>query len=198
MKAWTVQTNEAFAILNRDGVLYCDCPRCARYMDDGNDGVFNRAYDWMMSQMERRIPVSRPQQAAYPLWVWVQVGSYKKEYHPSGNDYTHGKDVLLELDIPEDQILLSDFDLWHCVLNEGSTGTDRLMEKALDRFYCQNKEATLQEYPQELREYVIQSWERIFQLDRRDRNASRMRRNRTIQGTLWQIRSEWVRSYRML
>lgn len=199
MKSWSIQSTEAFATLNRDGVLYCDSPRTALYLDEPDNDIFSRSYAWMTVQMEKRMRVPRPEPANYPLWVWVQVGSYRKEFHPSSDEYEHGKSVLLTLDVPEDEILLSDFDIWHCVLNEFSTGTDRMMERRLNRFLDENGVHTkLKDYPPELREYVVSSWERVFDLDRRDRDFPTMRRNRNIQGTMWQIRSEWVSGYRML
>lgn len=165
MKAWTIQSTNAFAALNRDGVLFCDTSRTALYLDGEDSTAFVSACKWMMDQMVARMAVRRPEKAAFPLWAWVQVGSYKKEYHPSGNQYEHGKSVLLTLDVPDDEILLSDFDIWNCVLNGFSTGAEKEL-----------------------------SWERVFDLDKRDKDFPTMKRNRKIQGTLWQIRSEWENS----
>ena len=198
MRLWAVQGSDAFFILNRDGVLHCSSPLSAIDLDEGENGAFNRAYAWMAGQMEKRMTVPRPEKALYPLWAWAQVGSYKKEYHPGSGDYVHGRSVLLELDVPEEELLLSDFDIWHCVLNGTSAYTDMQMEKRLDRYLLENGPKELEEMPQELREYVVSSWERVFDLDRRDRFFSKMKRNRYIQATMWQIRSEWVKGYRML
>lgn len=194
MKLWSIQSREAFSILNRDGVLYCSNPATAIYLDDGENGAFSRAYAWMANQMERRIKVPRPENALFPLWAWAQVGSYKKEYHPDSSDFVHGSSVLLELDVPDEELLLSDFDIWHCVLSGSGAYTDKRMEKRLARYYDENGFKKPEVLPQDLRDYVVSSWERVFDLDRRDRYFSKMRRNRFIQASMWQIRSEWVRS----
>ena len=41
---------------------------------------------------------------------------------------------------------------------------------------------------------LIRSWERVFDLDTRFGYAPRMRRNRDIQATFWELRLEWVTS----
>ena len=197
-RLWTIQRNEAFVTLNRDGVLYCDSPRNAIHLDEGTDGMLNRAYVWMIAQMEKRIPSPRPDMASYPLWAWAQVGSYKKEFHPSSNEYEHGRDVLLVLDVPEEEYLLSDFSMWHHVINGWSTGVDPVMERRMRRYMDEHKISDMDNLPDEYRDYVVSSWERIFDLKLQDKNFPSMKRNRDIQATMWQIRSEWVKGYRML
>lgn len=198
MRLWTVQSSSAFIALNRDGVLYCDSPRTADHLDDGESDMFRRAYDWMMDQMEKRIPAPRPKDAQFPLWAWAQVGSYKKEYHPFGHVYTHGKSVLLELDVPDDQVLLSDYDIWYCVANRWSTYLDPLMERKLKHYQDEHVTAGFDDLPKELKDYVTSSWERAFDLNNRDKAFPNMKRNRMIQATLWQIRTEWVKGYQVL
>lgn len=68
--------------------------------------------------MAKRIS-SPPFGVNYPIWAWhLWEGSSnrpdmrKSSYAPRGTPI-----VRIKLDIPENEILLSDFDLWHYVLN---------------------------------------------------------------------------------
>jgi len=51
----------------------------------------------------------------------------------------------------------------------------------------------ISDWPPEIRDKIVASWERIFDLDWRDPYQKMcMRRNRAIQGTLWLLRKEWL------
>lgn len=68
MKVWTLKDLNAWQVLKKDGILF------------GNkDKVFEEfipAYQWMMLQMQKRLP---NYSGNYPVWVWCdcQVGMYK-------------------------------------------------------------------------------------------------------------------------
>lgn len=66
----------------------------------------------MMSQMEKRIP---NYQGEYPIWLWW---TEKPDLRCSGHFERGIQAVCLEVEIPNECILLSDFDAWHCVLND--------------------------------------------------------------------------------
>lgn len=156
MRVWTILSTKAFVSLNRDGVV------CG----DNSSDISINDLSWMIDMMKSRIHTSCPEEAKYPIWAVAQVGSYKKEYHPSDKEYTHERDVLLILDVPENEILLFDSDMWRSVLNGSMDG--------------------------------IETRESIFDLNYRSKRFPKMKRNKNIQGCMWQIRSEWVRGYRML
>ena len=72
--------------------------------------------------------------------------------------------VMLELNVPDDTVLLSDFMLWHLPLNNGAICTKH-----------------------ESKEYEK------CNLDMRDPYLTMTRRkNRSIQGTIWLLRKEWL------
>lgn len=70
--------------------------------------------------MSRRIG-EPPLGVRYPVWAWFQYEN-ERSRRPDLRRSAHGpsgtRAVLIEFDIAEDQVLLSDFDLWHYVLNE--------------------------------------------------------------------------------
>lgn len=81
-----------------------------------------------------------------------------------------------------DRVLLSDFDFWHCVLNESYLACD---ERDFETFYSAAE-------PDPVR--VRESWDRIFDLSFGDPAYCGPVDERSIQATLWQIRREQVRS----
>ncbi|MCQ2147327.1 MAG: DUF3841 domain-containing protein [Bacteroidales bacterium] len=96
--------------LNRDGVLYAD-----------SSTEDSKAFHWMLDMMCDRIPSYEA--AKFPIWAKAQVGSYKKQYNPSGKEHPHGKDVLLVLDVPENELLLFDSDMWDGILSDSLDDT---------------------------------------------------------------------------
>lgn len=89
--------------------------------------------------------------------------------------------VMLELNVPDDTVLLSDFMLWHLPLNHGAICTKH---ESKESEKCS---------PKNQKERMLTTWERIFDLDMRDPYLTMTRRrNRSIQGTIWLLRKEWL------
>lgn len=72
---------------------------------------FLRPYQWMMNQMQKRIP---DYNGDFPIWLWPE----KQDLRRSGYKKRGTKAAYLEIEIPENQVLLSDFQAWHCALND--------------------------------------------------------------------------------
>lgn len=81
--------------------------------------------------------------------------------------------MLLTLDVPNEQILLSDFDMWHVVLNDGY----------LPLCSKDDRETFTQEEK-------IASWENVFCWDN---ITDYWKSPKTTQATLWEIWPEWVK-----
>lgn len=172
MILWTIQQQGAWQTAQRRGVLRSD----ARHQAD----VFREPYAWLRREMHRRIgPPPRGVQS--PVWAWLQYenGSRRRPdlrrsaHLPSGS---HG--VLIEFSAPEDQVLLSDFELWHYVLN---------------RWYLPQTPAEVEhDVAGEAR--MERSWQRIFDLDWSLEDVAVPRPEKSIQGTLWQVPLGDVRS----
>ena len=103
--------------------------------------------------------------------------------------------MRIELDVADDRVLLSDFDLWHYVLNywylPESEKDGREFEKKLARlglsFHGCNHEHPLPNI--RYCKHIGRSWERIFDInwsDRRHAIASPLKK-KSIQATLWEI-----------
>ena len=81
--------------------------------------------------------------------------------------------VLLTIDVPDDQVLLSDFDYWHVVLNDG------------ELIFPYDENAN---YSKEKRH---KSWDSIFDYECKWSNEERVI-GLSTQATMWEIKEEWV------
>ena len=103
--------------------------------------------------------------------------------------------VRVELKVANDRVLLSDFDLWHYVLNYWHLPTTekdgKAFEKKLARaglsFYGRNHQHPLPHV--RYRQEIERSWERIFDTDWADREhaIASPPKKKSIQATLWEL-----------
>jgi uncharacterized protein DUF3841 len=112
MRVWMIAEATLYARLSADRVLYADPALAMEGFED--------AYAWMRSQMALRLPHYG---GHWPWWAWVHppCGHLRPDlrerqlYH---NGWPEGTVCMrLELDVPDVELLLSDFDMWHAVLN---------------------------------------------------------------------------------
>ena len=113
MIIWTQQPFKVYRKIITDGFYYCNPKLIPILQEDEN---FKRAYSWMIKEMHRRIGYPR-QQNSYPIWGWYRSHDFKHQRPDFRWSKNYKNDVCIELDIPENQVLLSDFESWHFVLN---------------------------------------------------------------------------------
>lgn len=126
---YTVQHLEAWLEFQRTGFIRGYKERA----------MFPKEYGWLKGQMEKRVSLY---QGDYPVWLWTEKPESFEGHLPYGQ-----KGVLLTVDLPEEQVLLSDFDMWHFVLNNITIHTK---EQAASKVKDISKEI---------------SWEHIFDLN---------------------------------
>ena len=165
---WTIQHADAWAALQRDGVLRGDPERVW--------AEFQPAYDWMAARMEKRIGPP-PEGVRVPLWAWYQWEGRRgaRDLRQSGYARRGTPMVQIEFEIGESLALLSDFDRWHTVLCGGYLALD-----AQDPGTCP----------------VEASWERIFDLDHWTPGWDTPPEEQSIQAVFWELRLEQVRKVR--
>lgn len=154
---YTIQTVRAWKQFQKQGFLVGDEKRA----------MFPKEYDWLLSQMRKRIPSF---EGEYPIWLWPE----RKE--PLSNKNHHLKRtawVCLTLEIPDELVLLSDFDAWHCVLNN----CYYLVNDEEEELY-ENKQLTMSKED---------SWERIFDLELSKELFKDYKESFWIQGTTGKI-----------
>lgn len=133
MQYWTIQTVEAWNQAQALGFL------------KGNPEYvwqeFMRSYRWMISQMKQRMP---RYDGEFPVWLWTG----RPDLRFSGRLAKGQRGVLLEVRLEADDVLISDFQAWHMVLNDHFLALTEREEELYDNgALALTKE---------------ESWERIF------------------------------------
>ncbi len=168
MLLWTIQSEAAYKSLEKYGTLTSD-------VSNVWEESFIPAYNWMRKQMTNKIGKA-PNEHCYPIWAWYQWEGLRKRpdmrKHTRSFNHTKEKIYLLTLDVPDEEVLLSDFDNWHYVL--GNWG---LVYPYEDRVYTQEEKE--------------ESWHHIFDITCSfDPTHNQM--SLSTQATMWQIKKEWV------
>lgn len=141
---WTIQPVIQWENLVRNGVMRSDGRHAFR--------PYRSAYRWMRQQMKEKI---RSYRGPSLLWAWH---SPKPDLRRRAHLWVGKLGVRIEFEVPRDQILLSDFESWHHVLNgwylawsekEFDDWYKSLPKKISDKHVCLIKE----------------SWQRIFDLE---------------------------------
>ena len=190
MKLWTIQTIEFYDALQKNGVVHCDRESwlCREYRE---------MYDWMADEMRKRIGNPPNPDVRYPLWAWYQYTSRKKPkppVSPSILDSDQEEGVILEIEIPDNEVLLSDFGLWHVPLNGHPISDDKTLMRRFDAFRATHGgSCDFEDYPEELQHDIMVTWSVIFDLRTRLRQwIAKAMWNRSIQACFWQLKLEQV------
>ncbi|EGK12917.1 hypothetical protein HMPREF9374_1212 [Desmospora sp. 8437] len=128
---YTVHTKEAWIQFQKAG-----------YLTGSREHVRDElleAYHWMMKQMAKRLP---RYEGEYPIWLYTQFPDHYRYTMEKGLEC-----VLLAVELREEDVLISDFETWHCVLNQ---------------WYLLWEDEDEDHPPLSMEE----SWERIFELER--------------------------------
>lgn len=150
MTVWTIQNLPAWEFFQQHGTLSGQ----ETYIEP----ELQAAYEWMRAQLIKRIPGYG---GGWPVWLWVGWGKKRKRPDlrarwllPSGT-----KGMRIELIVPQCQVLISDFNLWHCVLNNAYCGWTEIEQEGWYR-----REDSANVPVQILQAEKVKSWERCFDL----------------------------------
>lgn len=186
MRIWSVQPQEVYNQLLREGKFICDPSRSELVTDYG----FGKPYDWMSMQMKKRIG-EPPEGVIYPIWAWHTLDwQHKKpDLRRSEFRFFEGDQLCIELEIPDQDVLLSDEEAWHFVLNNWYYG-DASNEEESKREDAWFDSLSIEEQAA----VKAKSWEKIFDVAPLDNGWSR--RGCFIQATFWQLEPENVMAVR--
>ena len=183
MILWTSQEEAVYNELLKTGVYRCDLNLSS--MKDCRE-----KYDWLVRQMKQRIGPP-PEQVTYPVWaLYQQDGKHRKpdlrrerwEFGCDGERF-----ACIEIEIPDRDVLLSDFDAWCMLLSDFLISDTEQEGCCLEAQY----EALS---PSEKRRMKEKNRERVFDLS--PLNNGWARRGYEIQATFWELRLEQVRDVR--
>ncbi len=190
MVIWSILTRQAWDDFQRRGRL-----RVARRHVTQE---FLGPYAWMANQMERRLRAPRPSTDTLPIWAWYQwegVNRRKPDLRAAGYLTKAERGVRVGLEVADERVLLSDFDLWHYVLNywylpitekDGKAFETKLARVGLSFFGCDHRHPLPNN---RYRREIERSWERIFEVSWVDRGQAIAHppKKKSIQATLWEL-----------
>ena len=183
MILWTSQEEAVYNELLKTGVYRCDLNLSS--MKDCRE-----KYDWLVRQMKQRIGPP-PDKVTYPVWAWYQQQGKHRKPDLRRERWEVGCDgerfACLEIEIPDREVLLSDFDAWCMLLSDFLISDTEQEGCCLEAQY----EALS---PSEKRRMKDKNWERVFDLS--PLNNGWARRGYEIQATFWELRLEQVRDVR--
>lgn len=186
MIVWSNQPYQVYEQLMSNGIFTCDPTKSMNIQTDLNFGGhdFENAYTWMAHQMGLKVG-KPPKGVRHPIWVW-----YKLDYAHRRPDFRlvpdYDDQVCLELEIPESDILLSDFEKWHFVLN------DWYLNDAVSEKESYAKDQWFEHLPQVKQQKVKEnSWQQIF--DVTPRIGEWTQNGAFVQGCCWLLKKEYVR-----
>ena len=194
MVLWSILTPLAWEQVQRKGCLRANHRHLMK--------EYRGPYQWMVKQMERRLSIPRPSQNTMPIWAWYRwEGKRSKPDLRAGGHLPKGdRGVRIEFRIEGDRVLLSDFDLWHYVLNywylptserNGRSFERELAAKGLSFYRCSHERPLARA---RYRREIERSWERIFDIEWFDRSQAIADppEKKSIQATLWELHLEEV------
>lgn len=175
MRLFTFQPPSVVQTLKDGKTFICD-PSLATFLqedDQYNDG-FRQAYDWLVAKMNEKI--QKPENVQYPVWAWYLINgkNVKPDRRTSLFKNYNEYDTIMELDIPEDSVLLTDFDDWHYVISNYPYQSDEEYEANPDW------EPTEEE--------KIASWDVVFDVAQKDH----------VQACVWKIEPENIVKFHQL
>ena len=181
MKLWTIQKSEVLDILERDGAYRTNTKLCenAELLD---------AYDWLNTYLEEKD--AKPEDVDYPIWAWYRHNSKEKkpDLRRAEYDAPGTKCVCLELEVPDEKVLLSDYDNWHAVLNQWWLD-DSKNEEEWDKLHEWYDRLPLEER----KTLMEKSWEKIFDIELREDITNWNSNGEYVQAVFWELKKEYVK-----
>ena len=187
VRLWTIQPKEVYEELLKNGIFRCNKNKI-KDLD-----FWGPKYEWMAKKMKEKIGPP-PEGVIFPIWFWYKRdGQNKKpdlrkrrEFGPKGAEM-----CLLEVGIPDEKVLLSDFMNWHFVLNGSHTYSTAKTEEAFDEL-----DSWLQSLPAEAAQREIEkSWDSIFDIEPFKNEFCEQ--GYWVQGTAWELKKEYVKTARL-
>lgn len=184
MKLWTIQPYCVYELLQRNGVYRCD-PKVNDFLDHK---YIIAAYDWISNQMKKIIGIPDVS-IKYPVWAWYVIeGKHKRPDMRKSCFKVFEKSVLLEIEIPDEDVLLTDHDYWHMPLNNSINYQANYIEPISDEEWYKEVEKEDKFYnslnDNEKLLYKQKSWEKII--------CTKHSSIQYIQATFWELKKDQI------
>ncbi len=185
MRLWTVQSYNVYEVLRNTGIYRCNSSLSSLL----EENEFVNAYKWISKKMKDHIG-NPPDNVTFPVWAWYKVdGQHRRPDMRTFGMRVFEKSVLMEIEIPENQVLLSDFDYWHLVLNDTLYYKASSMENISNEEWDAETDKEDAYYStlslEEKQAYKEKSWEKIFSIDTAHSDF--------VQATFWELKKEQIK-----
>lgn len=182
VRLWTIQPAEVYDYTQKNGSYRCLPAKCPNMED------FLIPYQWLTRKMTEKMG-SPPQGIEYPVWAWHTYAKKRKkpDLRRGGHAEQGLQCVCMEIEVPDDQVVLSDFSAWHFVLNDAYLNPDCFDTETSDR-----DDAWLDTLPEEERAKAIwESRDAVFLIQYK--NDDWLGWGEYIQATFWELKAEQIR-----
>lgn len=179
MRLWTIQPPEVLDTMNETGEFVCNPHLSENYND------FKNAYAWLIAKMNEKNIVCIGNKPALPLWAW-----HTYDWKNSCPDLdivgrTDMPNICIEFEIPDNQVLLSDFTAWHDVLNNWYSD-----DSTSETEWQKNQTKYTELLPDEKEQIKIKSWDKVFDVS--PFKNEWITRGRFIQATFWRLTKDMI------
>ena len=169
IRLYTIQPIEFVSRLKQDGVIFGDKDKISSRLQLEDMENFTVSYQYLADKMNENQGSSYDN---FPIWFWFKFSrkSFRPDMRHCKTYVPRGDDVyLIEADLPLKQVTLTDYDDWHCVLNNWYFAKndeakyddfDNRLEKALKTKEIHKFQ--FDDYPEEFKEEIRSSWDQIF------------------------------------
>lgn len=175
MRLWTIQDEVVYNTIITEGKYVCDGSKSEHL----EWKTYKKAYDWLSKKMKEKIGEA-PSGNDYPVWAWRSRPDLRRNCWA-----TKGKKcVLLEIEVDEKDVVITDFVHWHNVINYSpfiDTNDWDEWEREYDRIEALSCE--------EFVKIVESSWDNIF-YDELPGDE------KEVQVTFWELRKDQIKNVR--
>lgn len=183
MILWTIQSEEVYRIIEEKGVYHCDISK-------SGFNSLEKQYRWLAEQMKEKIG-EPPEGVEFPVWAWYMWENVKKKPDLRRERWANGCRgdcfACMEIDIPAEQLVLTDFDTWSLILLNALISDTEDEDSRLEEKYSSLSDA-------DKWKVLSNNWERVFDLT--PLNNGWAIRGSSIQATFWELRKEQIRNVR--
>lgn len=177
MKAWSKQSKKSMEFLETYE-YYVAKEEFIEKKRKELANIYLIAYTWLSKSASKYL--AKPSYAEYPIWVNLQPQTLIKDQKDM---------VLLHLDIPEEEVLLFNFDRWAQILNFSYIPLDendkkRHIKEREELGVSMDAKAFMTPFYPLLREKIEKSWDFLF-----------LEKDIPIEkqvGIIWEVKKEWI------
>ena len=175
MRLWTAMPKRVYEeTICKQGYYTCDASKSKEL---AQNYLFEQAYTWLANYMTETIGPA-PAGVKFPVWAWFRLHNEESKPDLRWCEFRYDTEpmALLEIEVPETDIVLSDEVKWTCAQLNDAPWCDTEEELT---WYYDNISVTLRE--KEI--FKAESWLRIFDIENSEH----------VQATFWRLDAENIK-----